>query len=177
VAIIVGGLRQQLSRESIYRELHRALSELGWFDSGRRHKQITFPGVTETNENEIPINRIALSDEDMVEFDYELGSNAVETSWTFWVDFYAENESLGKHVIGDVRDILAGRMSSIDRIAPQITVLDWRQATPTEIFRVELEDFVVDRAKDFPKPYQKFWYACRFTVIDAYGDEASDLGG
>jgi hypothetical protein len=76
-----------------------------------------------------------------------------------------------------VRDILAGRMSSIDRIAPQITVLDWRQATPTEIFRVELEDFVVDRAKDFPKPYQKFWYACRFTVIDAYGDEASDLGG
>lgn len=174
---IVGGLRQRLIRESIYRELYRALQARGWFATGRKHKTITFPGVTETNENEIPLNRLALVDEDMVEFEYEMGSNAVQTSWTFWVDFYAENESLGKDVINDVRDILAGRMSSIDRAAPIIQVYDYTLATPAPIFKVEIEDIVVDRAKDFPKPYQKFWYACRFTVSDAYGDEASDLGG
>ncbi len=173
--IPVGGLRAQLIRESVYQELWRALSELGWFDSGRRHKPITFPGVTETNENEIPLNRIALVDEDVFEFEYELGNTAIEAHWTFWVDFYAENESLGKHVIYDVKDILGGRMSTIDRAKPRIPVYDWTLATPQEIFAVQIEDIVVDRAKDFPKPYQKHWYACRFTVVDAYGDESDEF--
>jgi hypothetical protein len=168
---VVGGLRAQLIRESIYQTLYQALADLGWFDSGRRHKPITFPGVTETNENEIPINRIALNDEDMFGFDLEFGSTATETRWTYWVDFYAENDSLGKHVIYDVRDILGGRMSTIGRSHSSVVVWDYTLATPAPIFKVGVEDIVVDRAHDFPKPYQKHWYACRFTIVDAYDDE------
>jgi hypothetical protein len=172
MTIIVGGLRAQLIRESIYQCLHGSLSNLGWFDPGRRHKPISFPGVTETNENEIPINRIALNDEDNFGFDLEMGSTAVETRWTYWIDFYAENDSLGKHVIYDVRDILGGRMSSIGRSDASIAVYDYTIATPAEVFKVQIEDVVVDKAHDFPKPYQKHWYACRFTVVDAYHDDS-----
>jgi hypothetical protein len=168
---VVGGLRAQLIRESVYQCLYESLSDLGWFDVGRRHKPITFPGVTETNENEIPINRISLTDEDRFGFDLELGSTAVETRWTYWVDFYAENDSLGKHVIYDVYDILGGRMSTIGRAHASIVVTDYSLATPVPIFKVQVEDIVVDKAHDFPKPYQKHWYACRFTIVDAYDDE------
>lgn len=175
MAQVVGGLRAQYIREAVYQELYRSLEELGWFNPGRKHKPITFPGITETNDNEIPINRLALSDEDQYERPLEMGSNATENQWTYWVDFYAQNDSLGKHVIYDVKDILAGRMSSIGRAHPRIQVYDYQMATPEPIFTVEIEDIVTDRgARLIAKPYQKHWYACRFTVVDAYGDESSD---
>ncbi len=171
MAVVVGGMRARLIRESVYHCIHDSLADLGWFNAGRRHKAITFPGVTETNENEIPINRIALSDEDLSESDLEMGSTAVETRWTFWLDFYAQDDSLGKEVVHDVRDILGGRMSSIGRSSANIPVYDYRLATPVVIFHVAVEEIVVDRAHEFPKPYQKHWYACRFTVLDAYDDD------
>lgn len=172
---VVGGLRAQYIRESIYRMLHQSLTDLGWFDAGRKHKPLSFPGVTETNDNEIPINRIALNDEDMYDNDLEMGSNGVVVEWTYWVDFYAQNDSLGKHVIYDIKDILGGRMSSIGRDYPNVQVYDFKMATPVPIFKVGIEDIVVDRgARSIGKPYQKHWYACRFTVTDAYHDESVD---
>lgn len=170
---IVGGLRARLIRDSLYYMLHDSLDQLGWFSVNRRHQPINFTGTDTERLTEIPINTVALSDDNLTENDYELGSNGVESTWTFYVDFYAEDDSVGKHLIHDVRDILGGRMSTIGRVAANCAVYDYRQATPSVIFFVELEHIIVDRAHDFPKAWQKHWYACRFDVVDAYGDETS----
>lgn len=175
MTVVTGGQRARLIRLSVYNYIHAALTDLGWFDSGRKHSAITFPGIAETNENEIPKNRIALSDEDMFEFDLEMGSNGVETTTTYWLDFYAENDALGREVVNDVRDVLGGRMSSIGCVHPRIPIYDIRLATPAVIFTVGVEDIVVDRAHDMPKPYQKHWWACRFSVTDGYVDGSNEL--
>lgn len=180
---ITGGRRARFIRQSIYDYLYDSLDQLGWFDPGidqadaavRRHKTITFPGITETNEEKIPLNRLALNDEDSISLEFELGSNGVERRWTFWVDFYAENDDVGKGVIYDVEEILGGRMSDVGAIAPRIPVYDYLLATPAVFTHVQIETPVVDRAHDFPRPYQKHWYACRFTVVDAYIDGADEL--
>jgi hypothetical protein len=169
---VVGGLRARLIRDSIYQCIYDALDELGWFDAGRRHRPIIFTGASVANDEEIAWNTIALSDEDLTESDLEMGSTAVETRWAYYVDFYAEDDSIGKHLIHDVRDLLAGRMSSIGRAHARVEIYDYRMATPAPIFSVDLEHIEVSRAHDFPKAWQKHWYACRFDVIDAYDDDA-----
>lgn len=173
MATIVGGLRARLIKDSIFNCINDSLDALGWFDPGRQHAPINFTANVTPNDVEIPLNTLALADESMHNTDLELGSNFVESRWLFYVDFYAENDTLGKDLINDVRDILGGRMSTIGRRDASVHVYDYRQATPAQIFTVAIEDLFVDRAHDFPKVYQKHWYACRFNVVDAYGDETN----
>lgn len=170
MTIVVGGLRTRLIRDSIYHMIYDALEELGWFDAGRRHLPISFTGDITAQDDEIAFNTVTISVEDTYESDLELGSNAVETTTTFYVDFFAENDAIGTHLINDVRDIVAGRMSTIGRTHARVPIFDFRMATPAVIFNVEIERVQVDRALGFPKPWQKHWYACNFEVIDAYRD-------
>lgn len=172
---IVGGLRARLIKDSIYHCLRDSLTALGWFDVGRQHSPINFTANVTPNDTEIPLNTLALADESLSSNDLELGSNAVQTHWLYYVDFYAENDVIGTHLINDVRDVLGGRMSSIGRIDASVVVYDYQQATPPRIFTVGIEDLFIDRAHDFPKTYQKHWYACRFHVVDAYSDDLSDI--
>lgn len=168
---IVGGLRARIIRDSLYHMLHDSLDALDWFDAGRRHRPIVFTGTSTDRQTEIALNTLVLSDDNLTETEYELGSNGIESTWTFYIDFYAEDDDVGKHLIHDVRDILGGRMSTIGRTYSNCPVYDYRMATPTIVFTVDLERIIVDRAHDFPKQWQKHWYACRFDVVDAYGDE------
>lgn len=170
---IVGGLRARLIHDSLWNCLHGALGRLGWLLPNQQFMPINFIASRVPAQTEVPLNTLALSDEAMRSVDLELGSTAVETRWTYYVDFYAENDVIGKHLIHDIRDVLGGRMSTIGRNDPSVVVYDYRQATPLRVFTVGIENVLVDRAHDFPKPYQQHWYACRFEVVDAFGDEAS----
>lgn len=167
----VGGLRARLIRESVYREIKRALTDLGWFDPGRRHLPVTFIDEPVQNRDQVEFNTAALSDETQSEVPDELGSNLAEHRWTFYVDFYGESAPLGTHFIHDVRDILGGRFPSLDRTGPKVDVYDWTQATPSYLFYVDIEGLLVDRAQNWPSPRLANWYMCRFDVVDNYADE------
>jgi len=168
--VVTGGLRARLIHDSIYFGIRDGLQQLGWFDPSppRQHYPINYTYEPVENDTEVPPNTVALSDENLSEVEAELGSSMVETSWTYYLDFYAENDVLGKHLINDVRDILGGRMPSIGRNDASMPVWDYSQATPVQIFSVDIESIVVDRAHDFPKSWQRFWYSCSFIVRDAY---------
>lgn len=172
MSTIVGGLRARLIRDSIYHCIYEALANLGWFDTGRQHRAIVFTGTIVDQATEIPLNTIGLSDEDLIESDFELGSTGVETRWTYYVDFFAEDDVIGKHLIHDVRDIVGGRMSSIGRADASIEIFNYTEATPSVFTVVDIENAIVDRAVDFPKAWLKHWYTCRFDVVDHYYDEA-----
>lgn len=168
---ITGGMRARLIRESLYQMLHDALDALNWFDAVSNRTTITFPAAAVDANDNISLNTLALSDEDSDADDWELGSLMAEHHWTFYVDFYAENDAIGLHVIRDVKDILEGRMGSIGRDDPSFVVYDYNQATPPEIAVCQIADVVVDKARGFERAFQQHWYACQFDVIDYYGDE------
>lgn len=166
---IRGGLRQRLIKDSLYNMVNDSLDNLGWYDPGRSHRPINFIARTVPPEEEIPLNTVVLSPGDLSEEEWEMGSMLAEHSWIFYVDIYAESDAIGSHFIGDIRDIMAGRHEDAGRTRPNFPVYDYRQATPPVEFYCDIEDVAIDRAVDFPRPWQKHWYVCRFLVVDYYG--------
>jgi hypothetical protein len=167
----VGGLRARLIFDSLANMLETALDDLGWFDSGRQHRPINFRTVEYDPDQEIPLNSLIICDLGTSNSYEEMGSLLSEHVWGFFVDFYGEDKAISMHMIRDVQAILEGRMPSIGRYNNTFKVYDYTQATPSEIFTCEIENVDVDRAHDFPKPWQKFWYSCAFSVLDYHSDE------
>lgn len=171
MTIVVGGLRARFIRDSVFEMIKAAVIDLGWTDPARQHKPIYFSAQPGSWDEEVALNTVAVTQTDVRSEDSEMGSNLQEDRWTFYVDLFAEDESVGTHLIHDVRDILRGKMPSIGRGRPNVTVMDYSLALPAPLFTCDIEDVVIDRANDFPKPWQRYWYVCRFIVVDEYGDE------
>lgn len=170
----VGGIRARLIRQSLYEMVHDSLTALGWFSPGRQHLPFSFSAYSLQNTQEpIPFNTLALADGDVLSEDQEVGTLLSEFRWTYYLDFYGENDAISLHVTQDIKDILQGRMASIGRAQPNLRVYDYTMATPSAIFTCHIEDVVIDRANDFPQPWKRHWYAVRFDVVDAYADEES----
>lgn len=167
--VIAGGLRERLIADSVYHWIRNALVDLGWFNSGRPYVPITMRTESVPNDEQIPFNTIVISESSTTDNEGELGSNLGEITTIFYVDFYAENEALGKELIHDVRDAIKGRLPSIGYTQSALPVYDWRLATPTLLFTCDIQDVIVDQARDFPKPWQRHWWVCRFDVVDYYG--------
>lgn len=166
-----GGLRARLIRDSLYRMLGDSLDSLGWFDPNRDHAPINMVAKEVAFDEEIPLNTIAVSGETATLTDWEMGSGLQENRWIYYVDLYAEDDAIGTHLIYDVRDILAGKMSSIGRTAPTLTVWDYTLATPVSIFECEFASITVDRSHNSAKPFMKFWYSVQLAVLDYYADD------
>jgi hypothetical protein len=169
--VVVGGTRVRIVYDSIYNEINRALTALGWFDAGREHLPITFRTLPVDDETGVPPNTLVLVSEDEFFNESELGSPYGEHTRQYYLDFYAESQPLGEHVIFDCRDILEGRMASIGRDGPVIPLMNYSIATPVEIGTLDVEFVQVDRGHLFQYPWQKFWYSCSFTILDYYGNE------
>jgi hypothetical protein len=165
-----GGLRARLIRDSVFNTIRDSLESLGWLDAETRHLPIVFRTRSVDDGESIAFNTLAVVQSDVVDEDAEMGSTATNDTWTFYVDFYAENDSVGTAVIHDVRDILRGKLPSAGRDRPSVVVMDYTLPVPEPIFSVTVENVVTDRANDFPRPWQKYWFVCRFDVVDEYYD-------
>lgn len=173
MAVIVGGERARLIRESVYQLLNANLTALGWFNPTRPYLPIDFVSRSFPQDQQIPINSAALSDEFMTDDYVELGSQLSKNTWQMYVDFFADSDALGLHFIRDVQDILRGRFSSLGRTGTVFNVYDYTQPGPPVVFTCDIENVTVDRAHGFLKPWLEHWYACSFNIIDYYDSEDS----
>lgn len=171
MTVYVGGLRARLVRDSLFYMLRDSLTALGWFTSQASHQPVTFVTEPTQADQAVPLNTLALADDDVGGEDIEMGSGLAEQSWTFFVDFYAENDPIGLHLIRDVKDLLEGRMGSIGRSRPTLIVKDWTLATPVPVFVCQIEDVRTARAHDFPNAWKQHWHTCSFTIVDTYANE------
>lgn len=171
---LVGGLRARFIHDSTFETLRAALDALGWFDSGRRHLPINLIPTAAEWDAEIPLNTVAVSSTNTSGEDAELGSNLIDDRTVFYVDIYAQDDALGKHLAYDVRDLLRGKMPSIGRARPVLDVLDLSQVPPAPVTIAEIDNVVVDRANSFARDWEKHWWVVRFDVLDSYGDELDD---
>lgn len=173
MTIYVGGVRERFIKDSVYAYLKLKLGALGWFDAGRQHTAIAFHDEAVDVRQLVEPNTLTLSGENNIATEMELGGMLTEFNWSMFVDFYAEAEALGLHLIGDVAAILRGQMSSIGADRAYVPVFDYFQATPVSpIFYVGVENVRTDKAHDFPHAYLRHWHACTFDIIDAYGDDS-----
>lgn len=174
--VVVGGLRARLIRDNTLLMLRTALTELDWLADPAPAWRSAVELLDEPLDLDQPItpNKVSFSSDTNTPFGGELGSNLSEFRWLHFVEVYAENESIGTHLAHDLRDILEGRMPSIDRSAPIIEVRDLRQATPGDLFVVQIEDVVLDRPTLTTQGWQRHLWSIRFATIDSYLSDDQD---
>lgn len=172
---MIGGLRTRLIRDNLVNRIEDNLDLLGWFDTGRQHDDIEVLPEPLDNDSEALPNKITVSFEEERDKEFELGSYLSEHTHKCYVDIYAESLSLGFALSGDVKDIIAGRFTTIGQSGlPSMSVLDVRLATPSHLFYVQFENLSLDRSRAYNKPFQKFWWVVSFDLIDYYSTEEVD---
>ncbi len=165
---LVGGARDRMLLESVFRAIQADLQVKGWFDltvsegGSRQHLPVTmvdeFPDDSEGSE--VPLNTLAISMGDSYGRPIELGTNATERTLSLYCDFFAESDAMGRHVVGD---ILAWVESN-----PSIPVYDFDKATPTVDFYVQYMESSGETRKPSraTNAWQKNWHLCEFRVRD-----------
>lgn len=172
-ATLAGGLRARMIFDNVYETIHSGVTALGWFGSGRRHQPVTMVAEEQDSTHEVAVNTLAVSDENVTNTPWELGAGLSEDRRVFYVDFFGESDAVAKHIIGDVRDVLLGKLSAIGRTGPVIDVYDLRQPTPPFLFQLEVWNVTVDRSHDYTHPWLRHWYSISFNTRDYY---VNDLG-
>lgn len=182
MTVLTGGLRDRMVIQSFTVMLEDALSQLGWFDTGRAHQ--TFPAMRSgplSRTETIPYNQLVLSFDSLdPDEEQEIGSDTWSVIHAGIIDFYAEpgpgdddhtfngGESLGKHVIGDCRAIIAGEMPEVGRDRAFLDVYDYRLATPDYLFTVEIPKSTLrtGRVHHVDQPWERYWYTCGFELLE-----------
>lgn len=167
-----GGLRDRLIIESLHKNLHAHLTTLGWFDPTvfsdpvglRQHKPVSMIDEFPDDDENVEFNTIAVSSGDQAGRDFELGSKLEEHEMAIFIDFFAEGDSVGKHLIGDVYEYF--RTNDIQTVRDYAgNPLDL--GYPEPLFTVEVLDDIDKRKADkATQEWQKHWYVCSFTVVD-----------
>lgn len=171
MTVPVGGLRARLIRDSFYNYVKDGVVARGWTNTGRRHTPFQFiPQPGEWSE-EVPLNSIAVSAEDVLDEEAEMGSQLTDDTWTYYVDIYAEGEAVGQDVAHDIRDMLRGKFPSIGMGVQAFPVWDYRMPTPDILFSCEISSVVSDRARNFPQAWRRYWFSVRCDVLDSYETE------
>ncbi len=170
---LVGGIRARMIRESIYHLLVDSLTSLGWLTHSPAHQDVTVLPEPVPFDQQVAFNSIGIADANSEDTPAEIGSELTEDTSVYYVDFFAENEPIGQHMINDIRDILRGKMSAIGRTASVLRIYDYRNSPATQIGYAEIEQVLVDRAHGFPHPWMEHMRTVRFHLVDAY---ESDLG-
>jgi hypothetical protein len=147
---------------------------LGWYDSGRQHLPVEFVSAELPAAEEIQPNTIGIGDGMVSTSGIELGSGLVEQRINFFIDVWAESAALGMHLSGDIKDILEGRFSTtLGFEGTSMPVYDYRLATPTEMFQVEILRVMLDHAEFAAgnRPWKNTYYGIQVTLEDTYASE------
>jgi hypothetical protein len=172
-----GGTRARLINDSIWNTLNSSLTALGWFNSGRRHSPITLLAEQVAWDEPITPNTIAFVPENLTDQPWELGSEFSENRWTYYLDFFAEDEDISIQVAGDIMDILRGKLSLIGRgFGPMIDICDYSQPGHYKIGYITIENVTVTRAPTYPQRWMRYMRTVRFEACDYYDQDDDDLG-
>jgi hypothetical protein len=167
MATLRGGLRDRMVLESVLQAVVADLTTQGWFDATvydstpgtRQHRPITVVDEYPDDNAEVELNTLAFSFSEATGIDGEMGSKLEVHRMDIFVDFFAESDAIGRHVIGDIYAYLKEQ-----RV---LSVYDYRQATPPVEFDVDIEDDVAKRKPTRAvNPWQKHWHVVSMTVTD-----------
>ena len=171
--MIVGGKRDRLIEMNFTDMIEDSLTALGWFDSDNSLMDGTLEILDEPVDSiiEVKPNKIAVTAENSFGEDAEMGSGLENIRWEYYVEIFAESKAVGKHLSGDIRDILKGKMPSIGRSEPLFVVYDTTVATPPELFTCGIEEVEDQRTHSFSDSIRQYWWTVACVVTDNYWNE------
>lgn len=148
--MVTGGIVDRFVRESVFEAANVELTTKGWFAAGRGHEPIVVTYEFPEEDDPVVINTLAMSVGDS-DVDYvELGSTNFSKSHVYVFDFFAENDSLGSELIGDLQDRFFN--------SPSIPIYDYENAKAV-LFYAEVVDAFTDRPRRVTQPWQKHWHS------------------
>lgn len=161
-----GGTRDRAVHQSTFNFLKDHFTALGWFDSGRAHQPINFIAgrPKQASETTVPINTVVLVDEEVESKDFEMGTEASEDKYQFTVEMYAENEAVGRALMGDVRKLVSGQFPGRS-IYPIIDLYDYSQDPAVYVSYMDVTDVKWSHPTS-KELYQRFWFKVEFAVTD-----------
>ena len=152
-------------RESLLNELEALLVTLGWSAvNTRKYRAVELLREPVSPTTQITPTKIALLMGDMDDDEAEIGSTATIDRHHCTIDIFGETEAIGVDLSSQIRDWLRGRLPSIGRTSPTLTVYDHSTVTPTELFTCTIEGVARDRASGWSQPWLQFWWAVNFTI-------------
>lgn len=161
-----GGTLDRAVHQSVYNHLKDRLTNIGWFTAGRNHSPINFISgrPKAASESTVPVNTVALVDEEVSGESFEMGSDATANCYKYALEMYAESEAVGRALMGDVRKILLGNYPG-QSIYPIIDLYDYTQTPAVYIRYMDVCDVKWSHptTKDL---YQRYWFKVEWTVTD-----------
>lgn len=151
MSVVEGGLRDRFLDDSFINHVRVGLDALGWFDTGRRHPplQLVTTHLPATEEMNVDTSTyVVVLTESVAGSDAEIGSGLTEDRVYGWVDVFANDKGLARHLAGDCRDLLRGKMPSINYDTAGFTVVNWEEYDPDDLFWVDIEDVQLDSEPD-----------------------------
>lgn len=137
--------------ESTLEHFRAHLTDLGWFDENRRHAPIRLIDAFPGEDEEVPLNTLAMSYGDSHQTLLEMGSNAENHMVAVYADFYGESASVTRHILGDL-------YSYVNQV-PRIPVYDYSQEPAVLDFYALVVEESVEKTYPANKttPWQKYW--------------------
>lgn len=93
----------------------------------------------------------------------ELGSYEQMLTVQVYVDIFAENDTIGRMLRGDLISAFLGLRPDVGRSTPILDIIDPTQATPTTIVTAEIERVLGDQASGF-RDWRRFWFTVEFEL-------------
>ena len=167
----VGGSRQRLIKDNMKRQIESGLDALGWFDAGRPHMPVTVSADQFEPNEEIKPNAVVVVIEDFTAESMGMGQDESleENTINAFVEIFAEDNSIGQHLAGDVYDLMRGKFTAIDD-SRAIDVLDLG-VDDAHLFYCWYEDFEIMKNRSWDLPFNKYWWTIAVDIIDTYRDD------
>jgi hypothetical protein len=176
-----GGQRDLFIYYSLWNCINDSLAALGWYDSTiydtppgtRVHHDVSLLKEQDVNWNEelVP-NTIAFAPETYSDQTWELGSDFRENRWPFYCLILAESTDISMWLAGDIRDILRGKMSTIQRVGgPIVNIYNWSAATPYRVGYLEIEHATMLRPPTYSQKWQRYMCEVRWEALDYYDSD------
>ncbi len=166
---VIGGLRARLLQDSLRDHVRQCLDQLGWLAPNRYHQPIIL--AEQPNHWSVPVvpNTIAVDFAGSGVSEWEVGSDLTSDLHTAFVEIFAEDDSLGTHLAGDLRDWLRGRLAATP-MGVTFPIYDFQQgATPPIIGYMDIDP--VSALRNVPMSgavWLRHWYRVRCEIRDTY---------
>jgi hypothetical protein len=171
---VAGGLRARFVHDSFHVAVKAGLNDLGWLDSTvwdnppgvRRHRPVAVLAEPLDWDRPVEPNVVAVSFSGSEATEIELGSMTIIDGLAATIDLLAESDSFADNLIGDVRDLLRGRLAGRKWTFP---IYDFRHATPPVLGYGEVDEVRVIRTGTMDTAaWRRHWHQLTCRVQHSY---------
>jgi hypothetical protein len=170
-----GGLLARLVEDAVHGLVEDCLllpapDGLGWGSLATDVPPLTVLGEPVEKGEVIQPNTLIVDVEDVDADLFEMGAaGPLAEGLQCYADLYAADPEFGKHVSGDLRAILWGKLPSIGRVRPTVAIMD-NGATPTKIGYAVISKVVTLRQRVFDQPWEGLMFSTQFRVTPSVGE-------